>query len=90
MFFLDRYPAPPPYRETPAEVFRTMQEICEQASYLEGALCAIIGPLLFTHHGDPLTNVAQAASSLHDELQALDRRLDQESWPLASSCLLAS
>ena len=52
MFYLDRaHPARPLYGETPAEAARVMQEICEQASYLEGPLRAIIGPLLFAQNG---------------------------------------
>jgi glutathione S-transferase len=81
MFYLDRaHPARPLYGETSAEAARVMQEICEQASYLEGPLRAIIGPLLFGQNGGDLTNVAQAASPLRDELQALDGRLGRERW----------
>jgi len=81
MFYLDfAYPAPSLYGETPAEAARVMQEICEQASYLEGPLRAIIGPLLFPRDGDRLTSVELAAPALHDGLQALDRRLDGECW----------
>jgi glutathione S-transferase len=81
MFFLDRaHPATPLYGETPADSARVMQEICEQASYLEGPLRAIIGPLLFARNGHDLTNVTHAASLLRDELQALDRRLRGDCW----------
>jgi glutathione S-transferase len=81
MFYLDRaHPARPLYGETPAEAARVMQEICEQASYLEGPLRAIIGPLLFAQNGGDLTNVAKAISPLRDELQALDGRLGSECW----------
>jgi len=81
MFYLDRgHPATPLYGETPAEAARVMQEISEQASYLERPLCAIAGPLLFAQNEGDLTNVAHAASSLRDELQARNRRLCQECW----------
>jgi glutathione S-transferase len=81
MFYLDRaHPARPLYGETPADAARFMQEICEQASHLEGPLRAIIGPLLFAQNGGDLTNVAHAASPLRDELQALDGRLGRDSW----------
>jgi glutathione S-transferase len=41
MFYLDRaYPSVPLYGETPVEVGRTMQEICEQHSYAEPVLTA--------------------------------------------------
>jgi glutathione S-transferase len=90
MFYLDcAHPATPLYGETPAEAARVMQEICEQASYLEGPLRAIIGPLLFAQNGGDLTNVAHAASRLRDELQALDGRLRQERW-IASERLSAA
>ena len=90
MFYLDRaHPAIPLYGRTPAEAARVMQEICEQASYLEGHLRAIIGPLLFAQNGGDLTNVAQAASPLRNELQALDGRLSQEPW-IAGEALSAA
>jgi glutathione S-transferase len=81
MFFLDcAHPATPLYGETPADAARVMQEICEQASYLEGPLRAIIGPLLFAQNGGDLTNVPRAAAALRDELRALDGRLCRECW----------
>ena len=90
MFYLDRaHPETPLYGDTPAEAARVMQEICEQSSYLEGPLRAIIGPLLFAQNGGELTNVAPAVSSLCDELLALDRRLCRERW-LASEKLSAA
>ena len=81
MFYLDRaHPARPLYGETATEAARVMQEICEQASYLEGPLRAIIGPLLFAQNGSDLTNVADAALPLRNELRALDGRLGRERW----------
>jgi glutathione S-transferase len=80
-FYLDcAHPATPLYGETPAEAARVMQEICEQASFLEGPLRAIIGPLLFGQNAGEPANVVQAASPLRDELQALNGRLLQEAW----------
>jgi glutathione S-transferase len=90
MFFLDRaYPAIPLYGETPAEAARVMQEICEQASYLEAPLRAIIAPLLFAQNGGDPTNVAHAAAPLRDELRARDGRLRQERW-IAGEALSAA
>ena len=90
MFYLDRaHPVTPLYGETPAEAARVMQEICEQASCLEGPLRAIIGPLLFAQNSGDLTDVPHAASRLRDELQALDGRLRQERW-IASDTLSAA
>jgi len=81
MFYLDcAHPATPLYGETPAEAARVMQEICEQASCLEGPLRTIIGPLLFAQNGGDLTNVSKAVSPLRDELQELDGRLGSERW----------
>jgi glutathione S-transferase len=81
MFYLDcAHTAIPLYGETSAEAARIMQDICEQASYLEGPLRAIIAPLLFGQDNGDLTNVAQAASPLRDELQARDARLRHEHW----------
>ena len=87
--YLDRaYPATPLFGRNAAEAARVMQEICEQASYLEGPLKAILGPLLFGQT-DKLALIPAAALSLTTELKLLDAQLAREPW-LAGAALSAA
>jgi len=80
MFYLDRaYPDPPLYGRTPQEAAAVMQEIAEQASYLEGPLKAILGPLLFGQRVEKLEEaVSAAATSLRGEFDKLEARLQKQ------------
>ena len=89
LFYLDRaYPKTPLFGTNAAESARVMQEICEQASYLEGSLRGILGPLLFGQ-ADKLGGVPDAAAALEPELKTLDARLGREPW-LAGDALSAA
>ena len=89
LFYLDRaYPKTPLFGRDAAEAARVMQEICEQASYLEGSLRGILGPLLFGQ-ADKLGGVPDAAAALEPELKTLDARLGREPW-LAGDALSAA
>ena len=89
LFYLDRaYPKTPLFGRNAAEAACVMQEICEQASYLEGSLRGILGPLLFGQ-ADKLGGVPDAAAALEPELKTLDARLGREPW-LAGDALSAA
>ena len=90
LFYLDRaYPEPPLFGRNAREAAQVMQDICEQASYLEGPLRAILGPLIFGQGADKLAGIPTAAATLDTELQKLDARLAQEPW-LAGPALSAA
>ena len=91
MYYLDRaYPDPPLYGRAPAEAGRIMQEICEQAAYLDAHLKAILGPLLFGQRVDNLKDaVTAAANGLRGEFAKLNDRLQHETW-LAGDSLSAA
>ena len=58
-----------------------MQEIAEQASYLEGPLKAILGPLLFGQRVEKLEEaVSAAATSLRGEFDKLEARFQKQSY----------
>ena len=87
--YLDRaYPTPQLFGRNAAQAARVMQEICEQASYVEGPLKAILGPLMFGQT-DKLANVPAAAVNLNAELEKLDAQLAREPW-LAGATLSAA
>jgi glutathione S-transferase len=89
MFYLERaYPDPPLYGRTPPEAAMVMQEICEQASYVEPLMRGVIGPLLFGQTAD-LPSVGATLISLGGELQKLDDRLASSTW-LAGEALSAA
>lgn len=74
--YLDRaYPEPPLYGRTPAEAARIMQEVNDQASYLEAPLRGIIVPLVFSKAPPDQVAVLLAATKVRDEFATLNARL---------------
>ncbi len=79
VFYLDAaYPAPPLYGRTPQETASVMQEICDQASYLEPLLKRIIGAQHLTAEAKP--GPEELLPALPNELRRLDERLATQAW----------
>ena len=89
LFYLDRaYPQPPLLGRNAREAARVMQEMCEQASYLEGPLKAILGPLIFGQ-GDKLAGVPAAVAALESEFKTLNARLQGDAWLAGDTMTMA-
>ena len=89
LFYLDRaYPQPELFGRSAGEAARVMQEICEQGSYLEGPLKAVLGPLMFGLE-DKLAGVPAAVTALEGEFKTLDARLAREPWLAGETMTMA-
>ena len=90
IYYLDRaYPEPPLYGRTPREAARIMQEVDEQASYLEAPLRGVIVPLMFAKGPPDRAGIETAAASVVKELTTLETRLAAEPY-LAGEALSAA
>lgn len=88
--YLDRaYPEPPLYGRTPGEAARIMQEVNEQASYIETPLRGVIAPLLFSKTPPDRAAVEASAAIVVKELDTLETRLASEPY-LAGAALSAA